>query len=53
VAGAVRLARQLGPGHTIVTILADAGTRYYSKLWNPEFLRNKGLPVPAWLEVKP
>jgi cysteine synthase len=52
VAGAVRLARQLGPGHTIVTVLADSGTRYYSKLWNPEFLRNKGLPVPAWLEVK-
>ena len=52
VAGAVRLARQLGPGHTIVTVLADSGTRYYSKLWNPEFLRNKGLPVPAWLEAK-
>jgi cysteine synthase len=52
VAGAVRLARQLGPGHTIVTVLADSGTRYYSKLWNPAFLRNKGLPVPAWLEAK-
>jgi cysteine synthase A len=52
VAGAVRLARQLGPGHTIVTILADSGARYYSKLWSPEFLRNKGLPVPAWLEAK-
>jgi cysteine synthase A len=52
VAGAVRLARQLGPGHTIVTVLADSGARYYSKLWNPEFLRNKGLPVPAWLEAK-
>src|SRR5438094_181782 len=51
-AGAVRLARQLGPGHTIVTILADSGARYYSKLWNPAFLRNKGLPVPAWLEAK-
>ena len=52
VAGAVRLARQLGPGHTIVTVLADSGARYYSKLWNPAFLRNKGLPVPAWLEAK-
>ena len=49
VAGAVRLARQLGPGHTIVTILADSGTRYQSKLWNPAFLRTKGLPVPEWL----
>src|SRR6478735_3533374 len=57
VAGAIRLARQLGPGHTIVTILCDYGTRYQSKLFNPEFLRSKGLPVPAWLErratVKP
>jgi cysteine synthase A len=51
VAGAVRLARQLGPGRTIVTVLADSGTRYYSKLWNPGFLRNKGLPVPGWLEL--
>lgn len=50
VAGAVRLARELGPGHTIVTILADYGTRYQSKLFNPAFLREKGLPVPAWLE---
>jgi cysteine synthase len=50
VAGAIRLARDLGPGHTIVTILADYGTRYQSKLFNPEFLRSKGLPVPAWLE---
>ena len=50
VAGAVRLARQLGPGRTIVTILADYGTRYQSRLFNPEFLRSKGLPVPAWLE---
>jgi cysteine synthase A len=49
VAGAVRLARQLGPGHTIVTILADSGARYLSKLWNPAFLRTKGLPVPEWL----
>jgi cysteine synthase A len=50
VAGAIRLARDLGPGHTIVTILADFGTRYQSKLFNPEFLREKGLPVPWWLE---
>jgi cysteine synthase A len=50
VAGAIRLARDLGPGHTIVTILADYGTRYQSKLFDPQFLRQKGLPVPAWLE---
>ena len=50
VAGAVRLARELGPGHTVVTILADYGTRYQSKLFNPQFLREKNLPVPAWLE---
>jgi len=50
VAGAVRLARDLGPGHTIVTILCDSGMRYQSRLFNPEFLRNKNLPVPAWLE---
>jgi len=53
VAGAVRLARELGPGHTIVTILADYGTRYQSKLFNPQFLREKKLPVPTWLERKP
>jgi cysteine synthase A len=52
VAGAIHLARELGPGHTIVTILADYGTRYQSKLFNPEFLRSKGLPVPEWLERK-
>lgn len=52
VAGAVRLAKELGPGHTIVTILCDYGTRYQSKLFNPEFLRSKNLPVPAWLERK-
>jgi cysteine synthase A len=52
IAGAIRLARELGPGHTIVTILADYGTRYQTKLFNPEFLRSKGLPVPAWLERK-
>ena len=50
VAGAIRLAKELGPGHTIVTILADYGTRYQSKLFNPEFLRSKGLPVPTWME---
>lgn len=49
IAGAMRLARDLGPGHTIVTILCDFGTRYQSKLFNPEFLTSKGLPVPAWL----
>jgi cysteine synthase A len=53
VAGAIRLAKELGPGHTIVTILADYGTRYQSKLFNPEFLRQKGLPVPAWMERRP
>ena len=50
VAGAIRLARELGPGHTIVTILCDSGARYASKLFNPSFLRAKNLPVPAWLE---
>ncbi len=50
VAGAIRMAREMGPGHTIVTILCDYGTRYQSKLFNPAFLRSKGLPVPAWLE---
>lgn len=50
VAGAIRLAKELGPGHTIVTVLCDYGTRYQSKLFNPEFLHSKGLPVPAWLE---
>jgi cysteine synthase A len=50
IAGAIRLAKELGPGHTIVTILCDYGTRYQSKLFNPEFLRGKGLPVPPWLE---
>ena len=50
VAGAIRLARELGPGKTIVTILCDPATRYQSRLFNPDFLRSKGLPVPAWLE---
>ena len=53
IAGAIRLARDLGPGHTIVTILCDYGTRYQSKLFNPEFLRAKGLPVPRWLDGAP
>jgi cysteine synthase A len=50
IAGAMRLARDLGPGHTIVTILCDYGNRYQSKLFNPEFLRSKDLPVPEWME---
>ena len=50
VAGAIRLARKMGPGHTIVTLLCDGGQRYASRLLNPEFLRSKNLPVPPWLE---
>ncbi len=50
VAGAIRMAREMGPGHTIVTILCDYGTRYQSKLFNPDFLREKGLPVPPWMD---
>jgi len=50
IAGAIRLARELGPGHTIVTLLCDSGARYASKLFNPAFLRSKNLPVPSWLE---
>ena len=53
IAGAMRLARELGPGHTIVTVLCDYGTRYQSKLWNPAFLKEKGLPVPGWLDRAP
>ena len=49
IAGAIHLARELGPGHTIVTILCDYGQRYQSKIYNPEFLREKGLPVPSWI----
>jgi cysteine synthase A len=49
IAGAIRMARDLGPGHTIVTILADQGARYQSKIFNPEFLRERGLPTPPWL----
>ena len=53
VAGAIRLAKELGPGHTIVTVLCDYGNRYQSKMFNPAFLREHGLPAPAWLERKP
>ncbi len=53
IAGAIRLAKELGPGHTIVTILCDYGTRYQSKLFNPEFLRTKNLPVPFWMDRTP
>ena len=49
ICGAMKVARELGPGHTIVTILCDYGTRYQSKMFNPEFLRSKNLPVPQWL----
>jgi cysteine synthase A len=52
VAGAIRMARDLGPGHTVVTMLCDYGNRYQSKLFNPEFLKGKGLPVPRWLSEK-
>jgi len=52
IAGAIRLARELGPGHTIVTLLCDSGARYASKLFNPAFLRSKNLPVPDWLQAK-
>lgn len=53
IAGAIRMAREMGPGHTIVTVLADYGTRYQSKLFNPVFLKEKGLPVPEWLDRAP
>ncbi len=53
IAGAVRLAKDLGPGHTIVTVLCDPGTRYQSRLFNPGFLRSKSLPVPPWLDREP
>ena len=52
IAGAMRLAKEMGPGHTIVTILCDYGSRYQSKLFNPDFMRSKNLPVPEWLEKK-
>jgi cysteine synthase A len=50
VAGALRMAQEMGPGHTIVTLLCDWGNRYMAKLWNPEFLRSKNLPTPDWME---
>ena len=53
IAGAIRMAREMGPGHTIVTVLCDYGNRYQSKLFNPHFLRDKGLPVPRWLDEAP
>ena len=53
IAGAIRLAKALGPGHTIVTILCDYGTRYQSKVFNPDFLKEKGLPLPSWLSASP
>ena len=53
IAGAIRMAREMGPGHTIVTILCDYGSRYQSKLYNPAFLKEKGLPVPEWLDRAP
>ncbi|MEI4473449.1 cysteine synthase A [Frigidibacter sp. MR17.24] len=53
VAGAIRMAREMGPGHTIVTVLCDYGNRYQSKLFNPDFLREKSLPVPGWLDREP
>jgi cysteine synthase A len=49
IAAAIKVAQDLGPGHTVVTILCDYGTRYQSKLFNPEFLRSKSLPVPPWM----
>ncbi len=52
IAGAIRMAHDMGPGHTIVTIMCDYGNRYQSKVFNPDFLRSKGLPVPGWLEKK-
>lgn len=52
IAGAMHLAKELGPGHTIVTILCDWGHRYQAKVWNPAFLKEKGLPVPAWMEAQ-
>jgi cysteine synthase A len=51
VAGAVKMGQKMGPGHTICTILCDSGQRYQSKIWNPDFLRSKNLPVPHWLET--
>ena len=53
VAGAIRLAKEMGPGHTIVTVLCDSGVRYQSKLFNPAFLRERKLPVPDWMDRRP
>lgn len=53
IAGAIKMAKEMGPGHTIVTVLCDYGTRYQSKLFNPTFLKEKGLPVPSWLSEGP
>ncbi|MFK7940293.1 MAG: cysteine synthase A [Roseovarius sp.] len=53
IGGAIRMARDMGPGHTIVTVLCDYGTRYQSKLFNPDFLKEKGLPTPSWLDQSP
>jgi cysteine synthase A len=53
IAGAIRMAKDMGPGKTIVTILCDYGNRYQSKLYNPAFLKEKGLPVPEWLDRAP
>ncbi|MGH1465478.1 MAG: cysteine synthase A [Cognatishimia sp.] len=53
VAGAIKMAKEMGPGHTIVTVLCDYGTRYQSKMYNPDFLKEKGLPVPSWLSEGP
>ncbi|WP_238365422.1 cysteine synthase A [Mesobacterium pallidum] len=53
IAGAIRMAKEMGPGHTIVTVLCDFGNRYQSKLFNPEFLKSKDLPVPDWLDRAP
>jgi cysteine synthase A len=53
IAGAIRMAKDMGPGHTIVTILCDYGNRYQSKLYNTAFLKEKGLPVPSWLDRAP
>jgi cysteine synthase A len=53
VAAAIRMAQEMGPGHTIVTVLCDYGNRYQSKLFNPDFLHAKGLPVPTWLDAPP
>ncbi|WP_166416322.1 cysteine synthase A [Cochlodiniinecator piscidefendens] len=53
IAGAMRMARDMGPGHRIVTVLCDYGNRYQSKLFNPDFLKSKGLPVPSWLDAAP